>query len=172
MFQKDLQKYCVQNSEIGKKSGVSLAFKFFCRISELDNALQFIDLTEKELDANTENWSKAKDWADWWQKERIIKMFAKSFKEMSDADWKVCPTTTNAVESHNKVSQTKTTLLLANLANYYEIDKNACTNTLLALSGIKIGDSEQTKKRKQENRVEARKKRNTNQNVDENNEIE
>ena len=159
--------------KLEKKSDVTLAFKILCGKSELDSALQFIDLTEKELDANTENWSKAKDWADWWQKERIIKMFAKSFKEMSDADWKVCPTTTNAVESHNKVSQTKTTLLLANLANYYEIDKNACTNTLLALSGIKIGDSEQTKKRKQENRVEARKrKRNANQNVDENGEIE
>ena len=39
-----------------------------------------------------------------------------------------------------------------------EIYKNSCTNTILALTRIKIGDSTQTKKQKQENRVEARKK--------------
>ena len=39
-----------------------------------------------------------------------------------------------------------------------EIYKNSCTNTILSLTRIKIGDSKQTKKQKQENRVEARKK--------------
>ena len=36
---------------------------------------------------------------------------------------------------------------LANVAKYYDVDKKSCTNTLLALTGIKIRD-EQTKKRK------------------------
>ena len=62
-------------------------------------------------------------------------------------------------------------MLLANVAKYYDVDKKSCTNTLLALTGIKIRD-EQTKKHKQENRVDARKKRKVNQKVDENDEIE
>lgn len=138
---------------------VKLAFKVLCGETPLDSVNHIFKFSQTELSVKTDNWYKAKKWSEWWQKDRIIKMFSKSFKEMCDADWALCPTTTNAVESHNKISHTKTTLLVANLETYYRIDKRAAYNTLAASIGIKIGDPDDIKKRKKENRETLRRRR-------------
>jgi hypothetical protein len=85
-------------------------------------------------------------------------MFAKSFKEMSDEDWAICPRTTNAVEAQNKLSNSsQSSLLIVALAHWYREDKNACFKTVCASFGITTGVTpekrETMNKKKRQNRM-------------------
>ena len=48
------------------------------------------------------NWSKAKNWAQWWSRGTHLKMLCKAMADMDDDVWDKCPTTTNAVERRNR----------------------------------------------------------------------
>ena len=64
-------------------------------------------------------------------------MFTKSFKEMSNEDWTICPRTTNAVEAQNKLSNPNSALLI--VAHWYREDKKASFTTVCASFGITTG---------------------------------
>ena len=128
---------------------VSVAFDILQGSLPLKDALSFVSLDESELSVNTDKWNAAYDWAQWWQRPQTLKMFTKSFKDMSDADWEICPTTTNAVESHNKASHANTKNFVASLTYYYNVDKRSIHQTIAAEQGIPIGIS--VTKRKQLN---------------------
>lgn len=109
---------------------VNLLFDVLCGLVPLEASV-IVSLNEKELDADTTNWNTATEWVKWWTKPKILKIFTKSFKDMSEADWKICPRTTNAVESHIKLSNARTTLFLSALSIYYRVDKKSAYDTLL-----------------------------------------
>ncbi len=75
---------------------------------------------------------------------------------MTDADWEICPRTTNAVEAHNKISNSShSSLLIVNLENWYRIDKNVCYDTIAAAAGVPVGVS--LEKREKRNAVRRKK---------------
>lgn len=79
---------------------------------------------------------------------------------MCSAVWlQMADTTIYRVEFHNKISHTKTTLLVANLETYYRIDKRAAYNTLAASMGIKIGDLDDIKDKKKRYREIVRRRK-------------
>ena len=142
------QKIAYKIQFLERQEDVCLAFDILTGTKELQEAEAFIHLTEEELSVNTEKWVGAVNWANWWQRPRIVKMFTKCFKDMTDAVWGQCPNTTNAIESHNKISNAKTTLLVSALAHFYRVDKRTTLRMLAAEMGIRIGDTMATKKRK------------------------
>ena len=158
-FQEVFKRIAFKIPTLEQQKDVKLAFKVLCGDAPLESINHIFKFKDTELSIKTDNWHKAKNWSDLWQKDRIVKMFLKSFKELCDADWLLCPTTTNAVESHNKISHTKTTLLVANLETYYRIDKRAAYNTLAASMGIKIGDLDDVKDKKKRNREIVRRRK-------------
>lgn len=131
---------------------VELAFEILQGAEPLQEAKNFMNLTKEERAVNTEKWKIAADWVAWWRKPKIVQMFTKCFKDMTDADWQIFPTTTNAVKSQNKIGNAKTTLFVAVLENFYRIDKRSCYQTLAAQMGISIGDSSFVRKKKNEQR--------------------
>ena len=66
-----------------------------------------IRLDETEMEACAEGWKEAEHWAVFWSKEKVVKMFTKACKDMTDAEWNSCPRTTNAVESQNALGKIK-----------------------------------------------------------------
>ena len=134
---------------------VHLAFSILTTETSIndENAEEFLTsekvaLTETELDVDASRWSSASTWAKWWSKPKILTMFTQSYREMTDADWSRCPTTTNAVESHNKVGNIKSTRFKAVLENFYRTDKNVAYKAVAAEHGIGIGDGKRTKHEK------------------------
>ena len=49
--------------------------------------------------ANTSQWKKPTNWMEWFTYPKIIKMFNKSFKGITETDWTLCPKTTNAEDA-------------------------------------------------------------------------
>ena len=142
------QKIAYKIQFLERQEDVCLAFDILTGTKELQEAEAFIHLTEEELSVNTEKWVGAVNWANWWQRPRIVKMFTKCFKDMTDAVWGQCPNTTNAIKSHNKISNAKTTLLVSALEHFYRVDKRTTLRMLAAEMGIRIGNTMATKKRK------------------------
>ncbi len=79
---------------------------------------------------------------------------------MTDADWEICPTTTNAVESQNKLSQVKSNHLTSMLGNYYRTDRNWVYRNRAAEEGIGIGLSQDQRKVVNKKRQQKRKSKN------------
>ena len=129
------------------QSDVLLSFDILSGVADVGEASCFISLNEEEKAVNTSGWVGATEWEEWWSRPRHVKMFTKSFKDMTDADWRACPRTTNAVESHNKISNAKTSLLICALEHYYRIDKRSAYQTLAAQLGIAVGTKAQKRKR-------------------------
>ncbi|KZS01638.1 Uncharacterized protein APZ42_001647 [Daphnia magna] len=109
-------------------------------------------LSEKELDADTKNCNAATEWVKWWTKPKNLKMFTKSFKDMTEADWQICPRTTNAVESHNKLSNARTTLFLAAFSTYYRVDKKSAYDSIAAELGVAVGPTKEQRRRNNKKR--------------------
>lgn len=158
------------------KRETSLAFDLLCgKISSEDHHLflkanQFLLITVKHsqddlLSVNTSQWSKAGNWVKWWSQTKIAKMYTKSFNDMSDEDWEICPKTTNAVEAHNKLSnESGSKLLIVLLEDMYRQDKKACFKSVCASYGVTTGVSKEKRatitKRKRRNRLHPRVKLN------------
>jgi hypothetical protein len=68
------------------KTDMLLAFDIFNTAQPLIKARNFMELTDEELLVKTDGLEKAKNWADWWIRSRILKMFTKSWKTMDDVD--------------------------------------------------------------------------------------
>jgi hypothetical protein len=105
--QKLFRKIICKMPYLEHKTDMLLAFDIFNTAQPLIKARNFMELTDEELLVKTDGWEKAKNWADWWIRSRILKMFTKSWKTMDDVDWAACPSTTNAIESHNKIKSFK-----------------------------------------------------------------
>ena len=67
-----------------------------------------VQLSDKQLQTDRRNWTQAKEWVNWWTKEKVARMFQKSFMEMTEADYDFLPHDSNAAESHNKLSDSRT----------------------------------------------------------------
>ena len=70
-----------------------------CEDKDVNNfLLSTVKLNSNYLqEVNTSQWKNVSHWVAWWSKPKVAKMFAKSFNDMSDEDWTICPRTTNAV---------------------------------------------------------------------------
>ena len=96
-------------------------------------------MNKEELQVDTKNWHLAVGWAKWWSQLKVGKMFQKSLKDMTDADYSICPPDSNAVESHNKKSNSHTSNLVATLEHYLVVDKNSAYDHLAASQGPATG---------------------------------
>ncbi len=119
-----------------------------------------IRLTDDELTIDTQGWDRATSWVKWWSRNKVLRMFSKPVSEMTDADWNICPKTTNAVESQNKLSQVKSNHLIAMLGNYYRTDRNWVYRNRAAEEGIGIGLSQDQRKVQNKKRQKSRKSKN------------
>ncbi|KAK4005674.1 hypothetical protein OUZ56_010716 [Daphnia magna] len=140
-----------------------LCGKLSCEDEDVNNfLLSTVKLSSIDLqEVNTSQWKNASHWAAWWSKPKVAKMFAKSFKEMSDEDWAICPRTTNAVEAQNKLSNSShSSLLIVALEHWYREDKKACFKTVCASFGITTGVTPEKRKtmneKKRRNRMKVK----------------
>ena len=170
--EKTLQKVCVDESAkklfrkiafklpyLEEKEDVIKAFDILTGVLPITNGRDFMELTNDEVLVKQTGWGMAMEWAKWWTRPRHLKMFSKSWKLMSDEDWAACPTTTNAIESHNKISHSKTCQLSGSMQHYYQVDKRAAYETLAVEAGVTLRGSLKAKKRKHALRVLRRKKK-------------
>ncbi len=95
-----------------------------------------IRLSPAELSVSTEGWSKAAEWAKFWQRPKILKLYCVAHKEMTDAKWAVCPKTTNACGSQNKISHPKSSSSFAALQALYRTDRRSAYYNASAKRGI------------------------------------
>ena len=116
-------------------------FETLCGVRTVKQLLQKMpSLCSKDdadfIDKNC-NWSLAKHWAQWWTRCNHLKMLSGVFAVMDKDVWKLCPSTTNAVERRNKdcKSDTPGCLKLAML-KVYKVDKVACLKHIAAENGI------------------------------------
>ena len=119
--------------------------------------IETVGLTKQQLTVDS-SWSKATDWAKFWQRPKIAKMFTKAFKEMCDADWEICAKTTNAVESQNKLSKVDTSALLPVLESLYSTDRQNAYREVAVKNGISTGVSEAKRTTQNKKKSIARKK--------------
>eukprot|EP00112_Aurelia_sp_Birch-Aquarium-sp1_P022077 Seg6109.1 transcript_id=Seg6109.1/GoldUCD/mRNA.D3Y31 product="hypothetical protein" protein_id=Seg6109.1/GoldUCD/D3Y31 len=116
------------------------------KVSVLTTILE-LDAEERSID--NARWSKAKHWTSWWRKPKHAKMFIKGAKEMSNASWALCPETTNAVESMNRISVPNGSLTVKGfLEHLYRIDKNAAYQTVARQEGINVCSTQLARKKK------------------------
>lgn len=73
-------------------------------------------------------------------------MFSKALQDMTDTDWSLFPSNTNAVESQNKLSQIHTNKFLTVVRQFYTTEKNCIYKTLAAANGIGAGPSQAKRK--------------------------
>ena len=77
------------------------------------------------------NWSKAKNWAEWWLRPKHLQMLHKYFSTMDLSVWNRSPSTTNAVECLNAECKSKVAVTLQHaLTNVYKLDKSVCAKHL------------------------------------------
>ena len=141
------------------KKEVTLAFNILRRKVSFDQieARDFLTLKIKldgdEMETtNAEGWEKAEHWAEFWTRDKVVKMFTKAFKEMTDADWNICPRTTNAVESQNALGKINSKTFLTVVENLYETDRNNAYSEVAAARGIKTGTTEKKRAIKNQKR--------------------
>lgn len=105
-----------------------------------------IQLSPAELTVSTDGWSKATEWAKFWQRPKILKLYSVAHKDMTDATWAVCPRTTNACESQNKISHAKSSSTFAALQTLYRTDRRSAYYNAAAKRGITTGVSDRKRR--------------------------
>ena len=75
---------------------------------------------------------------------------------MTDADWNICPRTTNAVESQNALGKINSKTFLTVVENLYETDRNNAYSEVAAARGIKTGTTEKKRAIKNQKRKSKR----------------
>ncbi len=135
-----------------------LAFDILSGKIQLDDPEAANFLRESiQLQPDQVDWRKAEDWCNWWARSKVVKMFTKAFTEMTDAEWELCPRTTNAVEAQNKLSHaSNSTSAIVQLDDWYREDKKHAFQYLAPQHGIQIG---QSKLKRKESNKKRRKKR-------------
>lgn len=124
-----------------------LAFRIFSgKVSfdhiEAHDLLTIKILDETELEACTEGWKEAEHWTVLWSKEKVVNMFTKACKDMTDAEWSSFPRTTNAVESQNALGKIKSKTFLTVVENLFEIDLKHAFDEVATDCGIKTSTTE------------------------------
>ena len=95
------------------------------------------------------NWSKAKNWAEWWLRPKHLQMLHKDFSTMDPSMWSRSPSTTNAVERLNAECKSKLPVTLQHaLSDVYRLDKSVCAKHLAALKECSISYRDKTESAK------------------------
>jgi hypothetical protein len=81
-------------------------------------------------------WSQAVSWVSFWSRANNLKMICKSLSEFTDKEWDVLPQTTNAVESHNRLSKPTCKTIAAALKWYYRVDRTSAVKIVAARHGV------------------------------------
>ena len=97
------------------------------------------------------NWSKAKNWAEWWLRPKHLQMLHKDFSTMDPSMWSRLPSTTNAVECLNTECKSKLPVTLQHAlfdVYSYRLDKSACAKHFAALKECSISYRDKTESAK------------------------
>ena len=135
------------------EDNVFLAFDILTGTKDLDDEeVEFFlsnqtNITQEDLfEVDTSLWHLAQDWKTWWLKPKTRRMIFLSFSDMLKADLKVCPRTTNAVESQNRLSAPGSKSFHVGLSRLFSTDKTFCYRTLAVRNGISVGISLEERK--------------------------
>ena len=127
---------------------VCTCFEVLCSQQNADQLLGTINsLTPEEASFVDKwcNWSKAKNWAEWWLRPKHLQMLHKDFSTMDTSVWGRSPSTTNAVERLNAECKSKLPVTLQHaLSNVYKLDKSVCGKHLAALNECSVSYREKT----------------------------
>ena len=85
-----------------------------------------------------DGWSQAVSWVSFWSRANNLKMICKALSEFNDREWDVLPATTNAVESHNRISKPSCKTIAAALKWYYRIDRTCAVKYVATRHGVGI----------------------------------
>lgn len=145
-------KIASQISKLPMGEGVCICFEVLCSQQSAEKLLGTIDsLTSDEasfVDKSC-NWSKAKNWAEWWLRPKHLQMLHKDFSTMDTNVWSRSPSTTNAVERLNAECKAKLPVTLQHaLSNVYRLDKSICAKHLAGLKECSISYREKTESAK------------------------
>ena len=88
-----------QIHEVENQSDVRLVFTVLCVNVPPSAALhlQPEDLHDVTKTLDTSHWGQARHWAEWWTRERILRMFCKAFTLRNTEEWDATPNTNNPV---------------------------------------------------------------------------
>ena len=150
------------NLSANKQLEHDVFIKFACRIHTLPSAVEIVAcfealcgvrtialLIERIPGICTEaeahfvdsqcDWSKAKNWAQWWCRSTHLKMLCRTLACMDDDVWEECPTTTNAVERRNQdCSLAKPLHPKLAMIEAYKLDKVTCYKFIAADEGTSL----------------------------------
>ena len=145
-------KIASQISKLSVGEGVCTCFEVLCSQQSAEKLLGTISsLTSDEVvfvDKSC-NWSKAKNWAEWWLRPKHLQMLHKDFSTMDPSMWSRSPSTTNAVERLNAECKSKLPVTLQHaLSDVYRLDKSVCAKHLAALKECSISYRDKTESAK------------------------
>ena len=84
-------------------------------------------------------WSNAKAWVNWWTRPYHLKMLCKCLSDMPSSTWKMCPSTTNAVERQNLASKSPHAISIMHaMVDVYRMDKAVIMEHLAASEGTSL----------------------------------
>ena len=130
-------KIASQISKLPMGEGVCSCFEVLCSQQSAEKVLGIINsltLDEAVFVDKCCNWSKAKNWAEWWLRPKHLQMLHKDFSTMDPSVWSRSPSTTNAVERLNAECKSKLPVTLQHaLSNVYKLDKSVCAKHLAGL---------------------------------------
>ena len=112
-------------SVLSSKPDQKLLKAFPCLISAA--ALRYCD-----------GWSQPVSWVSFWSRANNLKMICKSLSEFTNREWDVLPATTNAVESHNRISKPSCKTIAAAFKWYYRITRTCAVKHVAARHGVGI----------------------------------
>ena len=145
-------KIASQISKLPIGEGVCTCFEVLCGQQNAEKLLETINSLTSDEAAFVDkccNWSKAKNWTEWWLRPKHLQMLHKDFSTMDPNVWSRSPSTTNAVERLNAECKSKLPVTLQHaLSNVYRLDKSVCAKHLAGLKECSISYCEKTESAK------------------------
>ena len=145
-------KIASQISKLPMGEGVCTCFEVLCGQQSAEKLLGTINSLTSDEAAFVDkccNWSKAKNWAEWWLRPKHLQMLHKDFSTMDPSVWSRSPSTTNAVERLNAECKAKLPVTLQHaLSNVYRLEKSVCAKHLAGLKECSISYREKTESAK------------------------
>ena len=132
--------------------GVYTCFEVLCGQQRAEKLLGTINSLTSDEAAFVDkccNWSKAKNWAEWWLRPKHLQMLHKDFSTMDPTVWSRSPLTTNALEHLNAECKPKLPVSMQHaLSNVYRLDKSVCAKHLAGLKECSMSYREKTESAK------------------------
>ena len=125
----------------------AVALKFYGQqnAEKLLGTINSLTLDEAAFVDKCCNWTKAKNWAEWWLRPKHLQMLYKDFFIMHPSVWNRSPSTTNTVERLNAECKSKLPVTLQHaLSNMYRLNKSVCAKYLAGLKECSISYCEKT----------------------------